>query len=304
MTPILLAILPVFLVILIGLAMRRFGFPGDGFWEPVNRVNYYLCFPALLIHVLARASFRGTGVAAMLGATAAAILLLACVLFAIRPSLRLGGPAFTSLFQGALRQNTFIGLAVAASLYGGSGLALSAVLLAGYVPLVNPLSIAVLVRYGEGARGGGGAMLREIARNPIPIACAIGLLLDLSGIGLPLGSDRLLDILGQASLALGLLATGAGIEALPLKGVRLSVLLAILVKLLILPLLVWLAMAALGADGLARKIAVLFAALPTASGSFVLAAVLGGDTPLMAAIVVIETALAVATMPLVLAWLT
>jgi len=304
-TPILLAILPIFLVILLGLAMRHFGFPGEGFWEPVNRVNYYLCFPALLIHTLARADFRGSGVVAMLGATAAAILVLSLLLLAARPSLRIGGPAFTSLFQGALRQNTFIGLAAAASLYGTSGLALSAVLLAGYVPLVNPIAIAVLVRYGRGDRGSGmAAMVREIARNPIPIACAIGLVLDLSGIGLPFGSAPLLDILGQASLALGLLATGAGLEGLPLRGARLPILLATVIKLALLPVLVWLPLAAFGVDGLALRIAVLFAALPSASGSYVLAAVLGGEAPLMAAIIVIETALAVVTMPLALAWLT
>jgi len=170
---------------------------------------------------------------------------------------------------------------------------------------VNPIAIAVLVRYGRGDRGSGmAAMVREIARNPIPIACAIGLVLDLSGIGLPFGSAPLLDILGQASLALGLLATGAGLEGLPLRGARLPILLATVIKLALLPVLVWLPLAASGVDGLALRIAVLFAALPSASGSYVLAAVLGGEAPLMAAIIVIETALAVVTMPLALAWLT
>ncbi|MFI4989058.1 MAG: AEC family transporter, partial [Alphaproteobacteria bacterium] len=221
MRPVLLAVVPVFLVIVLGAALRRLGFPGDAFWREVNRLNYYILFPALLVHTLARAQFHGSGIAAMLAATAFGILATALLLILVRPLLRLDGPAFTSVFQGAVRQNTFIGLAAAASLYGAQGLTLSAVLLAGYVPLVNPLCIAVLVRFGSRAgRGGGGGgeggglarMIAETVKNPIPIACAIGLFLAFTGMGLPFGSAELLGILAQASLALGLLATGAGLE--------------------------------------------------------------------------------------------
>ncbi len=306
MRPVLLAVVPVFLVIVLGAVLRRLGFPGDAFWQQTNRVNYYLFFPALLVHTLARASFRGAGIVPMLGSTAFAILATSLLLFLLRPALRIGGPAFSSVFQGAVRQNTFVGLAAAASLYGQEGLTLAAVLLAGYVPLVNPICIAVLVRYGSRGGGSGGAarMAAEIVKNPIPIACAVGLFLDLSGIGLPFGSAELLGILGEASLALGLLATGAGLEAMAVRRLGLPILVASLAKLVLLPLLVALPLAFLGVHGLALSIAVLFASLPSASGSYVLAAVLGGDAALMAAILVVETALAVATMPAALLLLT
>ncbi|MFI4989161.1 MAG: AEC family transporter, partial [Alphaproteobacteria bacterium] len=138
----------------------------------------------------------------------------------------------------------------------------------------------------------------------IPIACAIGLFLAFTGMGLPFGSAELLGILAQASLALGLLATGAGLEGMAVRRLGLPILAASLAKLVLLPLLVALPLAALGVHGLALSIAVLFAALPSASGSYVLAAVLGGDAALMATILVVETALAVATMPAALLLLT
>lgn len=298
MVPVLLAVLPVFLVILLGGVLRRFRIPGDGFWDPLNRINYYLFFPALLIHTLARADFHGGIVLPMMGATAAGIVAVSALLYLARPLLRLDGPAFTSVFQGGVRQNTFIGLAAAASLYGPEGLALSAVLLAGYVPLVNPLCIAVLVRHGS--RGGGGGirrMVAEIVKNPIPIACAVGLALNGTGIGLPFGAEATLRILGEASLALGLLAAGAGLEGMPLRQAGLPTLVASFAKLLVLPAIVWLVLHLFGVEGAPRAIAILFASLPSAAGSYVLAAVLGGDAVLMAAILVVETALAVITIP-------
>jgi malonate transporter len=303
--PILLAVIPVFFVILLGAGLRYIRFPGDGFWEPLNRINYFLFFPALLIHVLARADFHGGGVLPLVGATAFGVIALSSLLILARPLIRVDGPAFTSVFQGAVRQNTFIGLAAASSLYGASGLAMSAVLLAGYVPIVNPISISVLVRYGSRRQGGGlRRMVGEIVRNPIPIACAVGLLLNLTGIGLPFGTEPFLGILGQASLALGLLAAGAGLEAMPVRRLGWPALIASVAKLAVLPVLIWLPLKLAGITGLPVAIGVLFGALPSAAGSYVLAAVLGGDATLMAAILVVETALAVVTIPAALLLLT
>jgi malonate transporter len=46
---------PIFALILLGLGLRRFGFPGDGFWPAAERLTYFILFPALLVQRLALA---------------------------------------------------------------------------------------------------------------------------------------------------------------------------------------------------------------------------------------------------------
>ena len=53
--------------------------------------------------------------------------------------------------------------------------------------------------------------------------------------------------------------------------------------------------------GIGQEVAVLFAALPTASSSYIMSRQLGGDAPLMAGITTLQTLLAAVTLPLTLA---
>ncbi len=100
MTGILGALAPVGLVIAFGWALRRAGFPGDGFWAPAERLTYYVLFPALIVNNLGAAPFGALPVAPMAGALAAALMFGAALMMALRPRLAVDGPAFSSLFQG------------------------------------------------------------------------------------------------------------------------------------------------------------------------------------------------------------
>ena len=58
-----LLLLPDFALIALGVALRRFAGLGDGFWPGVERLVYFVLFPALLFLALARAriDFAGDG---------------------------------------------------------------------------------------------------------------------------------------------------------------------------------------------------------------------------------------------------
>ena len=56
MLPILNSLIPVFLVIALGFIIKRMDFPGEGLWVPLDRLTYYIFFPALLLHTLATAN--------------------------------------------------------------------------------------------------------------------------------------------------------------------------------------------------------------------------------------------------------
>jgi len=290
-------ILPVFLLIFLGFGLKRSGFLGETFWEAAERLTYFLLLPALLLSTLAEAKLAGLGAGPMVLVIMGALLIMALALLALRPLLASTGAAFTSVAQGTLRGNTYIGLSVAVGLYGARGLDAAAVAVAATVPLVNVLSVAALTRY-AGTKPDLAAMLQGIARNPLILACAIGLMLNLSGLGLPGVIDEMLGLLGRGALPLGLLAVGAGLNVAAMGKAGRSLAAGLGLKLAALPLLTAIGCWIIGLGDMAASVAVLFNALPTATSSYILARHLGGDAELMAGLITAQTALAMVTLPL------
>jgi len=304
MTPTVAALIPVFALIALGFLLRAVVFSSEHFWEPLEKLTYYVLFPALLVISMAQARVAGPVIvplAAVLAAVMVAIFALLAVV--LRPLLRLDGPAFSSVVQGSVRFNTYVGLAAAASLHGRAGTALLAIVLALLIPLSNILSVLALTRHAANGAPSWRGTLAELATNPLIIASAAGLALSLTDTPLPPFATVVLDSLGRASLALGLLAVGAGLRLGSLAAGGTALVASTLLKLIASPLLAWLGCRALQLDPLATAIAVLFAALPPAPSAFILARRLGGDHGLMANIITVHTIIAAITLPLILSFL-
>ncbi len=294
------AILPVALLIGLGSVLRRAPGLGDAFWAGAERLCYLVLLPALLVTGLATADLAAVPVGRMAGAIILSLVLVGAGLVLLRPAMAIDGPAFTSVFQGGLRFNTYIALAVAAGLHGGPGVALAAVATAAIVPTVNVLSVLVFARFGT-ARPTLAGTAKALATNPLILACIAGLALQALAVPLPgilVAAGR---SLGQASLAVGLLCVGAAFRPGPLRDGAGAAAIASAAKFVVLPLCVWLACRGLGVTGTPADVALLFSAMPTATSSYILARQLGGDAPLMAGITTAQTILSAATIPLVLA---
>ncbi len=297
----LLTIWPIFALICLGYVLARTGLPGGAFWPEAERLNYVLLFPALLVGNLAGAPLGDPGLLRLGGAAAATIGLAAAALAVLRRARPVPPARFGPLLQGLVRFNTYLGLAIVASLAGPDGVARAAIFLAVAVPLVNVLAVAALTA--TGARRGPAALLRPILANPLILACLAGIALSLSGTGLPFGTGRFLDLLAQASLPLGLLCVGAALRpaALRREGMTLAGISAL--RLLAMPFLAAGIAAVLGLGPPETLVLVIFSAIPCATTAYVLTTQLRGDGGLMAGIVTAQTLASVATIPLVLALL-
>ncbi|MFW6055549.1 MAG: AEC family transporter [Thermodesulfobacteriota bacterium] len=294
------ALIPVFIIILLGHVCKRAGFLRQPFWTGAEQLTYYILFPALLFEKLATASFDIGVALPMALSLILTILSLSLLLFLLRPLCGLKGPSFSSVFQGSVRFNTFVALAGISALLGSSGLTLAAVLLLGMIPLINLLCVLTLARFGSGQRTNVRGIFLEILRNPLIQACLLGFLYNLSPLPQPRGLFLVFDILGKAGLPMGLLAVGAGLRLESLKSGGRGIVLSCLVKLLLFPLSTAGFCLLLQVQGEPRAVAIIFSAVPTAVSAFILARQLGGDTDLMASIVTAQTVISVATMPFVL----
>jgi len=201
-------------------------------------------------------------------------------------------PAFTSIFQGGVRFNNYVGVSAAAGLFGSKGIALAAVANAAIVPTVNVLCVLVFARYCNPGLFSMRKLMQQLVFNPLIAACFFGILLQVTGWGIPGAIAPLFKALGQASLPLGLLCVGAALDFSAARKWLRPVMLSSLAKFVLMPLATLLACRALGLQGQAAIAALLFQALPTASSSYIMARQLGGDAPLMAGIIASQTLLA------------
>ncbi|MFG6176175.1 AEC family transporter [Halomonas sp. THAF12] len=289
---------PLFLLILLGAILGRGPWPGGDFWPRLEGLIYYLLFPAMLLATLAEADIQAVPVTRLALALLGAMLVLGAGLWALRHRLGLDTPAFTSVFQGALRFNTYVGVAGAAALHGPAGATVAAVAVALMVPVVNVLCVLTFLAAGTLGAGGMGKSLAALARNPLILACLAGIALNLSGLGLPGWSREAVGLLGRAALPLGLVAVGVALRPQALLRRDAGVWAANLIKLAVLPALVLGIALLLGLDPISRDVALLFAALPTATSAYILARQLGGDAELMAALITGQTLFAMLSLPL------
>lgn len=297
MLELLLALWPLFALIVAGYYLRRWAFPSEAFWPGAERLNYFMLFPALLFSSLAKAPLNNPALPRLALAVMLALGIAWLALLVVR-RLR-GWPAgrFGAFSQGILRFNTYLGLAAVGSLFGQPGLTLAALMLALMVPTVNVLSVwSLTAERGVSAR----SLLLPVLKNPLILACLGGALVNLSGLGLPGGSDRLLSLLAAASLPLGLLCVGAALKPEQLSGEIPALLGNSLLRLLAMPMLAWAVAYGLQLPAMESTVLVLFFALPTAPTAYVLTRQLGGDSHLMAGIITLQTLLAAASLPLLL----
>lgn len=305
MSSILVSLLPIFLLLVLGNLLRRNEFPSGDFWGKADKLVYWVLFPGLLLHKTATTSLNGSFVgpyalsliAAMVGAG------LIAAVFALL--LKKPREAASSVFQGAARHNTFIAFAVGEALFGAEGLFYAAIATAVLVPVTNIACVAALVLL-HGKDNGKSLphkLASELVRNPLLVAIAAGVSLNVSGIGpLPVVDD-MAQIVGKAALPVALLSVGA---ALRIKAIRVgvaSVILSSLGKLVLFPAIAVTILLATGLTGIPAYTVAIYATVPTAVSGYALANQMGGDAPLMAGIITIQTLISMATMPLALFFL-
>jgi malonate transporter and related proteins len=262
-----LLLLPDFLLILLGFALCRWTALDREVWAAVERLVYWLLFPVLLFASIVKSPLHpGTTAALATGGVAVVGTGFLMTLMLARFK-ALAGQQLASGAQCAFRFNSYVALALAERLGGASYIAWTALLLAVCVPLCNAGAVWTLARHG------GQNVWREVLRNPLIVGTLAGLAGNLAGLHLPAAVDTSLTRVSGAALLLGIRHA-----ALPVVGVAMGLL--------------------LGLPKDQARTLLAFAALPTASSAFVLAARMGGDAPYVAGLITASTLLGMVSIPL------
>lgn len=292
------AIVPIVLLLVLGWALRHRLLTDQGFWGGLEWTSYYIFMPALFLSSIPGADLGAVSPLPLILSLAVPVLVVAGLVVLLRPVLHADGPALTSLVQGSIRFNTYIGLVLAAALHGREGIATFALAAALMVPLVNVICVSLLAVHGD--RGSSRPDLwRELASNPLLVSCLAALGLNLLDIRLPGPIGTTIDLLAEPALVCGTLVAGAAITLRVDRRDALHIAVTSVLKLAVLPLGVGALGSVLGISGVMLTSIVIITAIPTPPTTYVLASRMGGDTRLMASLIGSQTVLAMLTLPFV-----
>ena len=291
-------LLPDFSLIFLGYLICRYTALNRSVWQPVESLVYYLLFPVLLFQSIVKSPMDIGAASGLIGAG----MLSGVIGIALAYSLphwpwvgkHIDVRDHAASAQVAFRFNSFIGLAIAERLAGTQGLLMIAVLIGVCVPLFNVAAVWPMARHGQHS------FARELLRNPLIIATASGLAANLLGFQIPEWAVPTVSRISSASLALGLMAAGAGLQfGLLTRGKTLSVS-VLAIRHLVQPLVAFGMARMFGLDAVQTTVLLAFAALPTASTCYVLAARMGYNGPYVAGLVTLSTLLGIVSLPFAL----
>ena len=283
------ALIPVFALILIGYFFKRIKFPSHEFWPQADKLTYYVLMPSLLIYKLSNASLSSSNSLGFILSALLAIFFTMIILMLANKIKPTSASSFTSVVQGGIRFNTYVFLALSGAIFGNEGLVLSAIILTFAIPFINILCITIFALYISNEKLNFLYLLKSIVTNPLIIACIIGGSINFLGIHFPLVINNTLEILSKAALPMGLLSVGFGLVIKEIKSSKSELIISSIAKHLIMPILIFVFAKYFELDNIMISILVLFAVLPTAPTSFILARQLGGDIGLMSSIITVQT---------------
>jgi malonate transporter len=290
---------PDFSLIAIGWLLCRYTALDRRVWDQVESLVYYFLFPVLLFHSIVRSplDFGATSslLTAGVGIGLCGIALAYALPFVPGIGSHIDKRDHAASAQVAFRFNSFICLALADRLAGPEGLLLIAVLIGVCVPMFNIAAVWPMTRHAQTG------FVRQLVRNPLIVATVAGLLANVLGLTVPTWLTPTLTRIGAASLALGLLAAGAGMQFATLGRGKVLAVSVLAIRHLILPLVAWGLARALRLDGVQASVLMAFSAVPTASSAYVLAARMGYNGPYVAGLVTLSTVLGVVSLPFALA---
>ncbi len=289
---------PDFSLILCGYLVCRYTALNRTVWEQVESLVYYFLFPVLLFQSIVRSPLDLGAASSLIGAGllmgVTGIALAYCLPYLPWLGSRIDRRDHAASAQIAFRFNSFIALALADRLAGPQGLLLIAVLIGVCVPLFNIGAVWPMARHARASFG------RELLRNPLIIATAMGLGANLLGFAIPLWLEPTVTRIGAASLALGLMAAGAGMQFGQLATGKALAVSVLTIRHFVMPLVALAYSVLFRLDPVQATVLLAFSAMPTASTCYVLAARMGYNGAYVAGLVTLSTLLGMLSLPFAL----
>jgi predicted permease len=279
--------LPIFILVLLGLLLRRRSVIDDAFIATSSKLVFNITLPVLMFMAVARSDSGAGQHLPLIGFVLSAALLGALLSALWAGALMLSVPQRGAFIQASFRSNLgIIGLALCINAYGEEGGVLGALLLAVITPVYNLLAVFFLTRQQQVRWL---AQLRLILSNPLIIAIVLAVPFSALQWPLPEVALRVGNSLAAMTLPLALIGVGGSLSFAALRRGSAVVLHIVTLKLLVVPVIIAVAAWGCGFRGVELGVICLMFASPTAAAAFVMARSMGSDAELTANAIALTT---------------
>lgn len=287
---------PIFMLVILGLVLRRIGFLDDKFVDVSTKLVFSICLPLLLFTTIIGIDLGNTLNLEVFNFS----ILASCLTFV------LSWMVAVSLIQPVVDRGVFVqacfrsnlgvvGLALCANAYGEEGLALASLLMASMTVTYNILSVVVLSYYNAEQSASLKRVVLDIIKNPLIIAIVIALCVAKFSVPVPGIFISTGEYLGSMALPLALLGCGAGMNLKTVRSASKTTLIGVLMKTFVLPLVVTGIAMFYGFQGMALGVIFLLFVSPTATASFIMVKSMGGNSILAANLIMMTTLVSILT---------
>ena len=290
------AVAPMFLIMAVGIAVKRKGLFEDEEIKKLNKLVFRVLLPMLMFNNLYGAevgdAFDGKLISFCFGMILAVFLATTAIVMKIEPSNKSRG----AMIQAIYRSNfVILGLPIVSNLFDGEKLATTAVAVTVVVPLYNVLAVIVLETF-RGGKAEIKPILLGIAKNPLIIGALAGAATIPLHLHLPGFLESTINSLASAATPLALLALGMSLNLESLKTSRRNLIICVVGRLIAVPAAALPLAALIGIRGVAFVTLIAVFASPTAVSSFTMAEQMESDGPLAGNAVIMTSALSCVTL--------
>ena len=279
-------IAPIALLILSGFVIKRYLVTGEGFWRTTDKFVYYIFFPALLLLNISTAEFDIGPVFSSLATAMMSTAFVAAAVFIYKYITAMENKLFSSVFQGSVRYNSYIFIALSSNYLGEAGAALSGIFIAVMIIFTNMISVIILTIYGQGGKMDIQDITLKTGANPLIMGVLLGVGVNISGISLQqFFITDYLYYLGAPAMPLSLLSTGAGLIFTFDRTKARAISAAVFAKLILLPAFAVVMLSFLPLPFIMKAVTILYCAVPCASNAYILSRQMGGDSDVMASVI-------------------
>jgi hypothetical protein len=288
------AIFPIFTLLFLGSLLKRFRITNDTFLKTADRLVYFIFFPVMLFWKIGgSAPDRGTSFNLCLAAILAVLIVYVLSLGAIR-LFHVSRFQAGSFSQACYRFNTYIGMAVVMNTLGESGIRYFGILIGVVIPIVNVLAVSTLIWY-SGKKAGPGqhlvSLIKALISNPLILGCAAGLIFSRSHLSFPIFIDNTFQLMTNVTMPLALISIGGSLSMAGLRHNTKSALVAVGLKLIVLPVTGFFVLTAFSITGVPFKAGMIFFTLPTSTAIYVLSSQMNSDPQTASAAILLSTLL-------------
>ncbi len=290
------AIASIFVIMAVGYGAKRLLHLEKEHVARFNSLVFHTLLPLMLFYNVYNSDIRGGVNLRCLGLALGVLAALFALTWALVKGVEQENSQRGVMIQAAFRSNfLLLGMPLIRELCPGADLATVSVMLAIVVPCYNVLAVITLETFSR-KQIDVKKILLGIAKNPLILASAAGIVLNLSGLRLPTFLDNPISQLGASASPVALLLLGAQFEFQDVRSHRRNLAICTALRLVVFPGVALPLAALAGLRGPEFAVLISMFATPTAVSSFSMAAQMGGSPELAASAVTVTTLLSAATM--------